>query len=108
MLHAANLVRTYSIVAIDRRREEMGCTVQPRFFAVGVLRLRAEPRIGVVATQAMVVVSTGTGGDFHTRHHVNLRVEDQPQPLLELSACGACGKPATTSIAEMRPWNRQP
>lgn len=57
-----DLAHTYSIVAADLERGEIGCAVQSHFFAVGALCLWAQPGAGVVATQAMVNADFGTQG----------------------------------------------
>jgi len=56
------LVHTYSIVAYDVEREEMGLGVQSHFFAVGAVVPWAEPGVGVIATQASVDASYGPLG----------------------------------------------
>jgi uncharacterized Ntn-hydrolase superfamily protein len=45
---------TWSILARDAATGEVGAAVATRFFAVGALCLRAEGRVGVAATQALV------------------------------------------------------
>lgn len=45
---------TWSILARDAGTGEVGAAVATRFFAVGALCLRAEGRVGAVATQALV------------------------------------------------------
>jgi uncharacterized Ntn-hydrolase superfamily protein len=45
---------TWSILARDARTGEVGAAVATRFFAAGALCLRAEGRVGAVATQALV------------------------------------------------------
>lgn len=45
---------TWSILARDARTGELGGAVATKFFAVGALCLRAEGRVGVAATQALV------------------------------------------------------
>ncbi len=56
------LAATYSIVAIDVERGEMGAAVQSHFFSVGSVVPWAVPGKGVVATQAMVNRSYGPDG----------------------------------------------
>ncbi len=45
---------TWSILARDTRTGEVGAALATRFFAAGALCLRAEGRVGAVATQALV------------------------------------------------------
>lgn len=45
---------TWSILARDARTGEVGAALATRFFAAGALCLRAEGRVGIVATQALV------------------------------------------------------
>lgn len=53
-LRAADpLVHTYSIVAVDTLRGEIGVAVQSHWFAVGASCAWARPGVGAVATQAM-------------------------------------------------------
>lgn len=56
------LAHTYSIVAVDQERGEMGAAVQSHWFSVGTSVIWAEPGVGVVATQAMVNISYGPNG----------------------------------------------
>ena len=56
------LVHTYSIVAYDAERGEIGVAVQSHFFAVGPIVPWVEPGVGVVATQSVVDVSYGPLG----------------------------------------------
>lgn len=58
----AGPVSTYSIIAIDREREEMGVAVQSHWFSVGSVVTWAEPGVGVVATQSFVELSYGPLG----------------------------------------------
>jgi uncharacterized Ntn-hydrolase superfamily protein len=53
---------TYSIVAMDRKTEQIGVAVQSHWFAVGALCPWIEPGVGVIATQSMVEVSYGPKG----------------------------------------------
>lgn len=56
------LVPTYSIIAIDKERGEMGVAVQSHWFSVGSIVAWAEAGVGVVATQSIVEVSYGPLG----------------------------------------------
>lgn len=53
---------TYSIVAIDKDRGEMGVAVQSHWFSVGSIVSWAEAGVGAVATQSFVEVSYGPLG----------------------------------------------
>jgi uncharacterized Ntn-hydrolase superfamily protein len=50
---------TYSIVAADPERGEVGCAVQSRYFAVGAVVPWARAGVGAVATQAFGVAGYG-------------------------------------------------
>ena len=52
-------LHTYSIVALDRKANQIGIAVQSHWFAVGALCPWIEPGVGVIATQSMVEVSYG-------------------------------------------------
>ena len=53
---------TYSIVAMDRKTNQIGVAVQSHWFAVGALCPWIESGVGVIATQSMVEVSYGPKG----------------------------------------------
>lgn len=53
---------TWSIVARDPATGAFGCAVATRFFAVGALCIRAEGRIGALATQALINPTFGPRG----------------------------------------------
>jgi len=55
-------LHTYSIVALDRKTNQIGVAVQSHWFAVGALCPWIEPGVGVIATQSMVEVSYGPKG----------------------------------------------
>ena len=59
---AAPLAHTYSIVARDSLTGEMGVAVQSHYFSVGPVVPWAEPGIGAVATQSLVLVDYGPRG----------------------------------------------
>ena len=58
----APLAHTYSIVARDSVTGEMGVAVQSHYFSVGPVVPWAEPGIGAVATQSLVLVDYGPRG----------------------------------------------
>jgi len=53
---------TYSIVAYDEERGEMGVAVQSHWFSVGTVVAWGEAGVGVIATQSFVNVSFGPRG----------------------------------------------
>ncbi|MCX7974177.1 MAG: DUF1028 domain-containing protein [Candidatus Aminicenantes bacterium] len=53
---------TYSIVAIDKERGEIGVAVQSHWFSVGSIVAWAEGGVGAVATQSFVEISYGPLG----------------------------------------------
>jgi len=62
MKKRAELVHTYSIIAIDKENGVMGGAVQSHYFSVGGTVLWAEAGTGVIATQAMVNLDYGPEG----------------------------------------------
>ena len=56
------LTHTFSIVAYDAERGEIGVAVQSHWFSVGSIVAWAEPGVGAVATQSLVNVSFGPRG----------------------------------------------
>src|SRR5262245_39977542 len=58
----APLAHTYSIVARDSVTGEMGVAVQSHYFSVGPVVPWAEPGVGAVATQSLVLVDYGPRG----------------------------------------------
>jgi len=55
-------LHTYSIVALDRKTNQIGVAVQSHWFAVGALCPWIEPGVGVIATQSIAEVSYGPKG----------------------------------------------
>ncbi len=53
---------TYSIVAFDKKNNQIGVAVQSHWFSVGSLVIWAEPGVGAVATQSFVEPSYGPLG----------------------------------------------
>lgn len=53
---------TYSIVAVDRNRGELGVAVQSKFLAVGAVVPWAVAGVGAIATQALADVTIGPRG----------------------------------------------
>lgn len=56
------IYHTYSIVAIDKERGEMGVAVQSHWFSVGQVVAWAEAGVGAVATQSFAEISYGPLG----------------------------------------------
>ncbi len=59
---AVRPVSTYSIVARDPKTGELGAAVQSHWFSVGPIVVWAEPGIGAVATQSIVLPQYGPDG----------------------------------------------
>ena len=55
-------LHTYSIVALDKKTNQIGVAVQSHWFAVGALCPWIEPGVGAITTQSMVEVSYGPKG----------------------------------------------
>jgi tetratricopeptide (TPR) repeat protein len=55
----SEFANTYSIVAVDTDREEMGVAVQSHVLSVGSIVPWAEAGVGVVATQSLVNIDFG-------------------------------------------------
>jgi uncharacterized Ntn-hydrolase superfamily protein len=53
---------TWSIVARDEQTGAYGCAVATKFFAVGAMCIKAEGRIGALATQALINPTYGPRG----------------------------------------------
>lgn len=62
MARRPQLAGTYSIVALDKGRGQMGVAVQSHYFSVGGTVPWAESGVGVVATQSLVDISYGPLG----------------------------------------------
>ncbi|MGQ9551945.1 MAG: DUF1028 domain-containing protein, partial [Candidatus Bathycorpusculaceae bacterium] len=56
------LASTFSIVAFDPSKRDLGVAVQSRYFSVGSVVPWAEAGVGAIATQSFVNVSYGPGG----------------------------------------------
>lgn len=57
-----NLINTYSIVAYDPKRGQLGAAAQSKFFAVGANVLWVDPDAGAIATQALTNAHHGRDG----------------------------------------------
>ena len=55
-------LHTYSIVALDKKTNQIGVAVQSHWFAVGAICPWIKPGVGAIATQSMVEVSYGPKG----------------------------------------------
>jgi len=53
---------TWSIVARDSRTGSYGCAVATKFFAVGAMCIKAEGKVGALATQALINPTYGPRG----------------------------------------------
>lgn len=61
-------LHTYSIVALDKKTNQIGVAVESHWFAVGALYPWIEPGVGAITTQAMVEVSYGPKGLYLLRN----------------------------------------
>ena len=95
------LLHTFSIVALDRKTNQIGVAVQSHWFAVGALCPWIEPGVGAIATQSMVEVSYGPKGLALLRSGKNpqqalddLLRSDESRDLRQVAIVDAQGKVA--------------
>ena len=69
------LKSTFSICAVDTARDEVGCAVQSRYFAVGSVVPWAKAGVGAVATQAAGVAACLAGDISSALAHVRRALE---------------------------------
>lgn len=93
---------TFSIVAIDKERGEMGVAVQSHWFSVGPVVPWAEPGVGVIATQSLVNISYGPKGLEMLRGGMNapmvvtaLTGRDEGRDYRQLAIIDVAGNVAT-------------
>ncbi len=96
------LAHTYSIVAYDPDREEIGVAVQSHWFSVGSLVAWGEGGVGVIATQSFVNPSFGPRGLELLRKGKTpqeavdeLIKSDEGREVRQLAICDAKGNVAT-------------
>ena len=105
------MVATFSIVAFDPRKEELGVAVQSKFLAVGAIVPWARAGAGAVATQAMANFNYGPRGlDLMSRGKTaeeTLRAlisSDDEREHRQLGVVDARGRAATFTGSECFEW----
>src|SRR5947209_13488283 len=102
---------TFSIVARDPEKGELGIAVQSKFLAVGAVVPWAKAGIGAMATQSWANTSYGPYGlkllatglsAVETLHR--LTSEDERAPVRQVGILGVSGPPATFTGEECFPW----
>ncbi len=79
------LVTTYSIIAVDSKHGEMGGAVQSHYFSVGSVVLWALPAGNSGRQSACIrIVSTERKDEVFKDYPLDLRVEDNAEPLMEM------------------------
>jgi uncharacterized Ntn-hydrolase superfamily protein len=102
---------TFSICAVDREAQEVGCAVQSRYFAVGSVVPWAKAGVGAVATQAAGVAAYGPrvlalledGRDPEEALVVAL-ADDAARETRQLGAVAADGRAAAHTGNECLAW----
>ena len=107
----AEIVSTYSIVAVDLEAGQWGVAVQSKFLAVGSVVPWAEPHVGAVATQAYANPRYGPEGlallrEGHSAHEVvdRLTQADEGRDHRQLGVVDAKGSAATYTGKECMDW----
>jgi uncharacterized Ntn-hydrolase superfamily protein len=107
----AEIVSTYSIVAVDLEAGQWGVAVQSKFLAVGSVVPWAEPHVGAVATQAFANPRYGPEGlallrDGHSAQDVvdRLTQADKGRDHRQLGVVDAKGRAATYTGKECMDW----
>jgi len=92
---------TYSIIAFDKDREEMGVAVQSHFFSVGSAVTWGEAGVGVVATQSIANLNFGPRGlnylgeGISPEKTLSLLLESDPgRDYRQAGCCNAIGEMA--------------
>jgi uncharacterized Ntn-hydrolase superfamily protein len=105
------MVATFSIVAFDPRKEELGIAVQSKFLAVGAIVPWARAGAGAVATQAMANFNYGPRGlDLMSRGKTAeetveaLISSDDEREHRQLGVVDARGRAATFTGSECFEW----
>jgi uncharacterized Ntn-hydrolase superfamily protein len=105
------MVATFSIVAFDPRKEELGVAVQSKFLAVGAIVPWARAGAGAVATQAMANFNYGPRGlDLMSRGKTAeetveaLISSDDEREHRQLGVVDARGRAATFTGSECFEW----
>jgi len=107
----AEIVATYSIVAVDLEAGQWGVAVQSKFLAVGSVVPWAEPHVGAVATQAYANPRYGPEGlallrEGHSAQDVVDRLiqADEDRDHRQLGVVDATGRAATYTGKECMDW----
>ena len=107
----AEIVSTYSIVAVDLEAGQWGVAVQSKFLAVGSVVPWAEPHVGAVATQAYANPRYGPEGlallrEGHSAQDVvdRLTQADEGRDHRQLGVVDAKGSAATYTGKECMDW----
>ena len=107
----AEIVATYSIVAVDLEAGQWGVAVQSKFLAVGSVVPWADPHVGAVATQAYANPRYGPEGlallrEGHSAQDVVDRLiqADEDRDHRQLGVVDATGRAATYTGKECMDW----
>jgi uncharacterized Ntn-hydrolase superfamily protein len=107
----AEIVATYSIVAVDLEAGQWGVAVQSKFLAVGSVVPWAEPHVGAVATQAYANPRYGPEGlallrEGHSAQDAVDRLiqADEGRDHRQLGVVDAKGRAATYTGKECMDW----
>jgi uncharacterized Ntn-hydrolase superfamily protein len=102
---------TFSICAVDRAAQEVGCAVQSRYFAVGSVVPWAKAGVGAVATQAagvaaygprvLALLAEGRGPDEAL---TRVLADDLARETRQLGVVAADGRAAAHTGAECLAW----
>jgi uncharacterized Ntn-hydrolase superfamily protein len=102
---------TFSICAVDRAQQEVGCAVQSRYFAVGSVVPWAKAGVGAVATQAagvavygprvLALLEDGAAPDDALR---GVLADDQARETRQLGVVAADGRAAAHTGAHCLAW----
>jgi uncharacterized Ntn-hydrolase superfamily protein len=102
---------TFSICAVDREAQEVGCAVQSRYFAVGSVVPWAKAGVGAVATQAAGVAAYGPrvlalleDGRGPEEALVAVLADDAARETRQLGAVAANGRAAAHTGNECIAW----
>jgi uncharacterized Ntn-hydrolase superfamily protein len=102
---------TFSICAVDREAQEVGCAVQSRYFAVGSVVPWAKAGVGAVATQAAGVAAYGPrvlalleDGCGPEEALVAALADDAARETRQLGAVAADGRAAAHTGNECLAW----
>jgi uncharacterized Ntn-hydrolase superfamily protein len=107
----AEVIATYSIVAVDLEAEQWGVAVQSKFLSVGSVVPWGEPHVGAIATQAYANPRYGPNGLQLLREGLSaeevvkrLTDEDEGRDHRQLGIVDAAGRAATYTGKECLDW----